>query len=316
MVKYLLRVLLISTVGFRSFALIDYSDSASSSGNSNGAIKMNAPRQIPTISQINSGSAEVARGDRLLQGFSLSAKYDALKLDAGTKKGAVNILTFDGHVETPANIFLDLSYSGISSKLISIAPQESSFQSANISILLGLNWLKFGSVTDLAMLNLVGGVNFAPSQSDFSSSRIDKIVAVQTSKRFNTFIIDLGYELTLSGEVDNNQEVDIGNIQKFYSKLGWVVSPDIAFQLEGATVTIKNSDNFTRDISRRLMTEVDFGYLSPKLNLGLGKMVELELGAIFRMTKAQKLEQLVDARLWNTKGLYGDVLYSALILSI
>ncbi|HLE11812.1 MAG: hypothetical protein A2504_15060 [Bdellovibrionales bacterium RIFOXYD12_FULL_39_22] len=302
-----------------SFALTDYSDvSTSSSGGGmmggNAPRIISAPRSTQNISNVSQGSVE--RGSKLALGFSLAGKYEALSLDRRLGDGPVSIYTLEGHLDTAANLFLDLSYSAIASGTTHIAPEGATLQPANAKVMVGLNWLKLGSASDMATFNILGGANFAPSESDFTSSRLDKVVGLQTGKRFYSFILDLGYELTLTEDADQLGEVDVGNIQKFYGKLGWIVSSDIAFQLEATTISISSSDNFTRNALYRLTSDVDFGYLSPKLNLGLGRLVELELGALFRLKRAAQIGKLLDAHLWDTHGVYGDGIYSALIVSI
>ena len=79
------------------------------------------------------------------------------------------------------------------------------------------------------------------SSSELASSRTDKIFGIESVKRFYTFALGLGYRLYMTGTPEDDQEVDIGNIQKLYTLLvdGF---HDISFEVEGAVYNIGNSN--------------------------------------------------------------------------
>ena len=293
-------------------ALVDYSGGGSSFKSRKGAKSRNVRNVSKIKSKIekkNSSKSAFAKE----KSFFFSGKYENVSLKSEEYNTDVNLYELAARIQTPVNLFIDLSYLNVSSDFHGLAKSTTSMQDSNVTALLGINWLKLGTLSDLASINLLGGVSFSPNQSDYGSERVDKIFGVQTSKRFFNFFLDLGYQLTLTADSEDNSEVDIGNIQKIYGALAWIVSVDIAFQIEGATYSVMEGDSKVN--SDYLVTKNTFGYVSPKLNLGLAPMVELELGAVFRTSKAKDLNKLVRAKMWNIKGIYGDSLYSSLIVS-
>src|SRR5690606_10520676 len=120
----------------------------------------------------------------------------------------------------------------------------------------------------------------------------------------------LGYKVWLTGTPSNSEEVTIGNVQRLSATLGWMVSPDIQFAVEAATVSIGVGDG-----ERALTQKTSFGTLAPSIHLGITPSVGLELGAVFR-TKRLKDENLLGARLWNLPGSYGNKLYAGLGISL
>ena len=121
----------------------------------------------------------------------------------------------------------------------------------------------------------------------------------------------LAYELRMTGSAEGESELDIGNIKTLMAAIGWEASGDIRFEVEGGTHKISKGTDPIK--ASRLSGDISFGYVSPTLTLALSPVIDMELGAVFR-TKRNKEPALVDARLWNIKGAYGNSLFTSLSL--
>ncbi|MCR9204934.1 MAG: hypothetical protein NXH75_10170, partial [Halobacteriovoraceae bacterium] len=186
------------------------------------------------------------------------------------------------------------------------------FQAGNPEVILGFNWLQFGKKADLATVDLFGGLSFGQKDSDFATERTDKIVGISTAKRFHTLAVGLGYEYRMTGTGSEN-EMRIGNISKLSASLGWVVSKDIRFLVEGSTFKIgRGNDEFANFI---LDEDISFSSVKPQLQLKIGPMIDLTLGAQFR-TRRLKQGALTSARLWGLDAAYGNSVFSGLSFSI
>jgi hypothetical protein len=277
--------LLLST---NAFALVDYTESAAES---KGLPKTNYSTQ-----RINSDSRSLSWKSE----FSLSANYESSQIESN-KYGFVNLNT---HFQTPFNMYLDLSYWSASSKLGN--------QNGNPKILIGLNWFKFGSSSDEAKIDFIAGTKLSGS-SELASSRTDKIFGIETTKRFGTFGLGLGYDVTLTGASKNDTEMDIGNIHRIVVSGGWMVSNDIQFEMEAENFRITEGST---DKTIALAKEVTFSTLSPKLNLSLAPAVNLELGARFRMNKPSTSQDLKLAKLYDVHGAYSNSMFAGLGISL
>jgi hypothetical protein len=274
-------------------ALVDYSESVGSSKGSGAA-----PQSMTKI-QGPAGAKE--RGLTWKADFSFIANYESMEID-GNKYGVMN---FGTHIQTPANIYLDANYWSASS--------DEGSQNGNPKIILGFNWLKFGSPADEARVNIYGGARLS-SSSKLGTSRTDKIVGAETTKRFGTFGLGIGYDLTMAGEPKNTDEKAIGNITRLVVSGGWMVSNDIQFEIEVENFKINKAKNETRP--NRLVETTTFSTISPKVNLGLAPAINLELGARFRMKKAKEEADLMSARVFDLHGANANSLFAGLNFTI
>lgn len=304
MKKNLLLFFILFLISRYSFALVDYSEMVEAPASTPTQVKRIAP---PSSSVASSSSVKRNSGPSGF--FELSAKYGVMNAQLGDKSGKVNVTRFDGHFETPYNIWLDGSWS-MGSFDSSSQLGEGSSQNGNPQVILGVNWLDYGGAGDRASVDFVGGVNISQKDSDFAASRTDKIVGVETAKRFSSFVFGLGYRLWMTGNASNSEELQIGNIQRLSASLGWMVSPDIRFALEGATVSVEAGDS-----NAGLQEKISFGTVSPSMQLALSPSVSLDMGAVFR-SKRLKDETLLNARLWNLPGSYGNSIFAGLSLSL
>ncbi len=281
-------------LSINAHALVDYSETVSAPED-----KAPANRSMQKIAKPQSSS-----GGRSLSwkaDLSLTTNYEALEI-GGNKYGVINIGT---HIQTPMNIYFDASYWN--------AKGDEGSSSGNPKLILGFNWLRFGSPGDEARLDIYGGAKLS-SSSILGSSRTDKIIGVETTKRFGTFGLGLGYDMTLVGKPKNADENAIGNIGRIAVSGGWMVSNDIQFEVEVENFTINKAKDESR--ANRLMEKASFSTISPKLNLGLAPAVNLELGARFRMKKAKDEANLMAAKVFDLHGANSNSLFAGLNLSI
>ncbi len=302
MKKNLLLFFVLFLISRYSFALVDYTETES--------VKAPAPRANTPTKTVSSNAPSRIQQNYAPSGmFELAAKYGVLNAQVGELSGKVDVAQFHAHFETGYNIWLDANWA-LGSFNGEGSLGEGSSQKGNPQILLGVNWLELGAPAERAAVDFVAGVNLAQKNSYFATSRSDKVVGVDTTKRFSSFVFGLSYRLWLTGSASASEELNIGNIQRLSASLGWRVSPDIQFAVEGATVRLGTGDG-----ERALIEKTSFGTLAPSLHLSLAPSVALEMGAVFR-TKRLKNEELLQARLWNLPGSYGNYLYAGLGLSL
>ncbi len=269
------------------WALVDYSEPSSSTG---GANKISTkPTAIPE-----------SKGLIWKSDISLTTHYEASEYQS--KK--MGILNFNTHLQTPFNIYLDLTYWQGQGKTAS--------GSGNPKVILGFNWLRFGSPSDEARFDFYGGARFS-GKSELASSRTDKIFGVETTKRFGTFGLGLGYDLTLVGTPSRETDMSIGNIHRISVSGGWMVSNDIQFELEMESFKVSES---SQSNGNTLNKSLSFSTLSPKLNLTILPSVTVELGARFRTNKPKSEQDLSAAKLIDLHGAYSNSLFAGVSFNI
>lgn len=278
-----------------AWALVDYSDEGPSSSSAPAKSSASSAKSVSRMPERNSGKSLTWKAD-----YSLITNYESMEL-AGEKVGVMNIAT---HVQTPFDVYFQGSYWTANTK--------DGSQQGNPKLILGFNWLRFGNPSEEARLDLYGGARLS-SSSSLATSRTDKIFGVETTKRFGTFGLGVGYEMTLAGKAKRESEMQIGDIQRLSVSGGWMVSNDIQFEIEAENFTV-GADK--RGTANGLKEKVNFSTLSPKLNLGLATAVHLEMGARFRMKKAKEELNLADAGLFDLHGALSNSIYAGLNLSI
>ncbi len=284
--KFLIGLIVIISFSFcaPAYSIVDYSD--------NQPAKTNGKTQAP----VQESRSMLWKSD-----FSFSSDYEALTIDS-EKVGVLNLNT---HLQTPFNIYFDVSYWNANTKVGS--------NQGNPKAIIGFNWLHFGSVNDEARLDFYGGAKMS-SSSLLGSSRNDKIFGFETTKRFGTFGLGLGYEMTMPGTPKNSLDLSLGNITRISISGGWMVSSDIQFELEAETFKINQSSETTR--LNYLMKNVSFSTLSPKLSLIIAPAISLELGARFRTNKPKSTQDLAKAKIFDLHGAYSNSLFAGLSLTL
>lgn len=275
-------------------ALVDYSNTVGSSEEKAPANRVMQKMSAPS----NSGGG---RSLTWKSDFSFATNYESLEI-GDNKYGVLNM---NVHIQTPMNIFIDASYWN--------ANGNEGSSSGNPRLILGFNWLRFGNASDEAKLDIYGGAKLS-SNSMLGSSRTDKIVGAETTKRFGTFGVGIGYDLTMVGTPKKSDDLAIGNVGRLAISGGWMVSEDIQFEVEAENFSI----NPAKDAGRmnRLKEKVSFSTLSPKLNLGLAPTVNLELGARFRMKKAKEDSNLMAAKVFDLHGAHSNSLFAGLNITL
>jgi hypothetical protein len=283
----------LALVSLNVHALVDYSEPVDAPKES---VTNKSFQKISKTQGNSSGRSLAWKSD-----YSLTTNYEAMEIE-GSKYGVLNL---NAHVQTPFDVFFDASYWNAKGNGVS--------SNGNPKLILGFNWLRFGNGLDEARFDIYGGVKLS-SSSILGSSRTDKIVGVETTKRFGTFGLGIGYDLTMVGNPSNLQEHAIGNIGRISISGGWMVSNDIQFEVEAENYSISAGTDLTR--TNRLAEKVSFSTLSPKLNLGLAAAVNLEIGARFRMMKPKENAQLLEAKVFDLHGANSNSLFAGLNITI
>lgn len=275
---------------FNAHALVDYSETVSEPASTNKvSTKLQSPKQ-------ESKSSLIWKSD-----FSLSTNYESTEIN----KEKVGVLNFNTHLQTPFNVYLDLTYWQAQTKQGS--------QSGNPKAIIGFNWLRFGQPAEEARLDIYGGARFAGTSS-MASSRTDKIFGVETTKRFGTFGLGIGYDMTMTGPPKKETDMALGTIHRIAVSGGWMVSNDIQFELELENFKVNAASDTSR--THRLTQAASFSTLSPKLNLTIVPAVTLELGARFRTNKPTNENDLASAKLFDLHGAYSNSLFAGLSFNI
>lgn len=273
-------------------ALVDYSNPV-------GGVEEKAPSN-KIMQKMSAPSNPGGRSLSWKSDFSFTTNYESMEV-GDNKYGVLNL---NAHVQTPVNVFLDASYWN--------ANGNEGSSSGNPKLILGFNWLRFGSPSEEAKLDIYGGVKLS-SNSILGSSRTDKIVGAETTKRFGTFGVGIGYDMTIVGTPKKSEENAIGNIGRITVSGGWMVSEDIQFEVEAENFSIAPGDDSR---ANRLKEKVSFSTLSPKLNLGLSSAINLELGARFRMKKAKEEANLMNAKVFDLHGAHSNSLFAGLNITL
>ncbi|GEM_PF-579533 len=308
----ILMMFILATNSLCLNALVDYSDNSSRQTSASGANSKNqdegrTTKSVKQMSSVSSSSSESGTS------FSLGSGYENLKGDRGI---ILNRYTVDGSLRTDFNLFLNVNYWGVSSyEGIQLTSEQTVLSNGgNLTAKLGFNWIKLGGPSDQVSIDLIGGATFGKKNSKFASTRTDKIVGVETTKRFSSVVVGLGYELTLSGNPANSEELKIGNINKLSAGIAVVVSPDITVIVEGATVKIgRDKEQAVNSLDK----EMSYSYVTPQLVLKIGNILDWKLGASF-LTKSlgEGDTSLASARLWSMEHCYGNSIFTGIGLSI
>lgn len=304
------KILLLAVLSSRAHALVDYSEEVDFTPKNSGSEASSEAPKNKVSAKAPSAKSESRRSSSGL--FSLGAYYESMEIPLEGRSGKLNTTHVKGHFQTLQNLYLDFDYRQAETKSETLNPDGQSGK-GNPTLRLGFNWFDVGGNSDKAQINLIGGYSMGQSNSYFATSRNDKIVGVETVKRFEDFALGLGFDMRIVGTPKNESEMGVGNIQTLMAHLGWRATPDIAFVLEGSTTKVAASSETNR--LQKLNEDVSFGQLTPKLQLGLSPLIELELGATFR-TKRVKDGSLVEARLWNLTGSYGNSVFAGLLVNI
>ncbi len=302
--KYFISVLPFLFLSTHSYALVDYTESTPIA-----APSKKAAARRPIIQRAAPRKSTKANSKSGMLDFDFM--YRQVDVNQEAANGKVSFIGLKGHIQTNYNLFLDFDYWGAASDSSDLT-EANGYQKGNPKLILGFNWLRFGKAEEMSTIDLYVGGQFS-GKSDFASSRTDKIVGVETSKRFYDFALAIGYEYIITGQAKGD-ETSIGNIQNLKASLGWVVSPDIQFAIDANNYTI--GDDLDGDSNNKLSEKISFASVSPVMHLGISPSISLKMGATFRTKKAKQIDQMQAAKLWSLPGLYGNSLFVGLNLAI
>lgn len=292
-------------LSFNAYSLVDYTEASAKKYNTKRPQAKNAIQRVQAATPSKKKNSPTGF-------FDLGMNYETMDVKSSETNGKVSKVNFIGHFQTTFNVFVDVTHWAASTSQSKIS-NKSELQQGNPKLILGFNWLRFGQPVEMATVDFITGVSMA-GESDFATSRTDKIVGIETAKRFYNFALALGYELSLTGTPDEISEVAVGSISILKASLGWRVSNDIRFVIDGGNVRISKSTNIDR--TNILEQDETFSYVSPKIALGISPSVLLDIGATFRSKKPVDQESLIGAKLWGIPGAYGNSINAGLNISI
>ena len=297
--KYLFFLFAI-LLGKNALALVDYSETEEASSKMESSQKFTKKVDKKSVSK-NAAS------------FDFGTSFEAVDVADKNGAGKATLAKIQGKFQTGHNIFVDFNYWAASSSDSQIS-NDSSYQKGNPTFLLGFNWLELGAPEEAVNVDIFGGLMIPQKDSTFASTRTDKIVGVETSKRFMDVAVGIGYEYRMTDTPSDSFELAIGNIQKLSAAIGWQVSGDIRLSVEAARVDIAAYQDFSRRSSLR--EKVSYGQVSPSLQLGIAPFINLNMGARFQTQKIKTSQNIVDARLWSNEGSYGNSLFAGIGIGI
>lgn len=299
-----LKILLSLTLTLNLYALVDYSEPSDN--------ETSAPSVQSKSAPVKSNQSQ-ARATRSSTGPKyIEFKSSFFSHDSAVTAKKVDALSLEAKFETNYDLFLNLEHTFYSGRN-NLQNKSVSNESGNTLILLGVHWLEFGQASNALNFDIYAGARLK-SKGEFASTRNDKIVGVETAKRFFNTAFSLGYEYTMTGTAEDKMETDVGNISTLFAKLGILVSHDIKFILSAKNVAIASSDNDTS--ASYLQKTIKYAYLKPELVLNLSDSVGLTLGGVFRTRRPNTTELSSDLRLWSLNGLYGNSIFAGLDFSI
>lgn len=292
----------------QAFALVDYSEAETSAPTRKKTNRIKINKRPGNSIQASRPSPSRGGGGATWGDFSIGTSYQSSNVEIGEKAGKVNAWHFEGRFQTNYGFYLSANHYIASSDSSDLA-DTSEMQQGNPVAKIGFNWLQFGGGADAGTIDIIAGASVGQSNSDFATSRTDKIFGLETTKKIASMVLGIGYEYRMTGAA-GEEELSVGNIQQIYAVLGWMATPDIRFSLEAGTYKIGLGEG-----AYSLEEKTSFGYVSPQLHLGISPLVSLDLGAIFR-TKRLGNDSLVDARLYDLKGAYGSSILAGLSIAL
>lgn len=301
-------------VSFKSFALVDYSEPVAVPEKKSAAKNAST---IETSKASTSLPSDVGSGPSFSFTKAFSDLFGNLKFASTVGVGAkvdelpdlakYNKYTFDVRVESNFHFFFQGKYWIGEAKRFEDQSFNQQSQRGNAELLLGFNFLKIGSSSDLATLDLWAGMDL-PSSSLLAHSRKDQLFGVELSKRFRIMGFGLSYEYRKAGNPERLSELMPGNMQMTKVTLGWIMTSDIQFHTDYSYYAIAENRQNNRQFEK-----VTFSKLAPKFVLNLYPAMDLSLGGEFmvKRVEANKFQQLLAAKYFKTSP-YGTSLFSEL----
>ncbi len=315
-VKMRLFVILMTSffvISFSVFSIVDYTEESDNSFRPNSSPKIIKSKSVSKASVGSSKSKK--QGPSSIE---LSTGYKTLDVETPNIQGKVGVVSVSAHIETLYGIFTDINYWQASSDSKSLT-ESSSYQDGNSKMLVGFNWFTFGQGLTASRADIYGGFSMRATNSDFAPSRNDKMAGAQLAKRFSLVALLLGVEYRFTGNPKDEDEMKIGNIQKLWATLGFLISQDIKFSLEARTYKISERTLDDEETPRPYLDEaLSYSVLIPKLILNITPNIGVNFGGYFRTKKikAGKQDDLLKAKLYDLPGIYGNSVFAGMTISI
>lgn len=285
------------------YALVEYSDDIP-------IPRKNNIKKATTVTKKVAPTQKPSRAINYNPFFQFKSSYESSKIKSNESSGKLDMYRFGLFWQLPVDLFMEARY-WIGKTDHTFISEDSGYQQGNPQIILGLNWMKFGPPEEETRVDIYLGGSFK-SSSQLASSRNDKIVGVQTSKRLMDFHLGVGYELHLTGMPKDSNEVTIGNINKLSVALAWRASDNITFMVEGNHYKVTKNKHSEGD----LKNGATFGTITPSLSLGLSPHVDFILGSHLITNSMPEKESFFRAKLWQLEGVYGNSLFTRLDINI
>ncbi|OFZ17165.1 MAG: hypothetical protein A2X86_01570 [Bdellovibrionales bacterium GWA2_49_15] len=296
----------------QSQALVDYSDETSAAPKRTFTPKSSESTSPSTPSRAASSTAS-ARGDsRGPLIFAFAPRYEVITVKKSNHESKVRATGLEARVNSPWNFHLDMKYAMYATDDEELS-NETSTQQGNPELKVGIDWLDLGGAQDRTTITLIAGASLAARNSTLGSSRTDKIVGLETTKRFYSFGLGLGYELHLVGNPALEEEMEIGNIHHIYGGFDFELSPDITVGVMADNYNVGAKSGSSR--ANHLENNLSFSSVATSLTLRPQGIFAIELGARFSTKRVQSPESLASARLWSLPGAYGNTIYTGIGVS-
>ncbi|MBI2520457.1 MAG: hypothetical protein HYV97_08560 [Bdellovibrio sp.] len=299
-------------VPHQSQALVDYSDETSSAPRRTFTPKSSESSPASNSGRVSTSTVSARNDNRGPLVFSFAPRYEVITVKKSTRESKVRATGLEARINSPWNFHFDMKYAMYSTDDQELS-SESGQQKGNPELKVGIDWLDFGGAQDRTTLTFIAGATLAASDSTLGSSRTDKIAGLETTKRFYSFGLGLGYELHLVGNPKQEEEMEIGNIHHIYGGFDFELSPDIALGIMADNYSVGAVTGSSR--INHLNEKLSFSSVATSLTLRPQGFFAIELGARFNTKRVQSPESLSRARLWGLPGAYGNTIYTGLGVS-
>ncbi|MCY4523200.1 MAG: hypothetical protein OXB84_00535 [Halobacteriovoraceae bacterium] len=199
------------------FSLVEYSDESSFRPVKSGVvgksknIKVKKRKRVSSKIKRNSYQRRKKVKKHMASLFDFTLGHESYKASLSDGEGTVGFYTVDGRFQVDPDLYLDIGYwhtAGTKGALFAGDGEKK----GNTTFKLGLNWFRVGDPAYQAVVNFYGGAMLPVKNSIVASSRLDKMVGIETSKRFENFLLALGFDMRLTGSPANANEMYLGNI--------------------------------------------------------------------------------------------------------
>jgi hypothetical protein len=223
---------------------------------------------------------------------------------------------YDLEIQSKVMIDVDMKLSywiGNHLRMVGVEEKETKdFQLGNVSLFVGVDWLKIGEQDYFTILNIYSGTILPEKKSLLASSRQDYVIGVKTTKKIHQMVLFIQGERRFSTKSKKEEEWDVGGASIFSLGVGGIISNDIRVSSGINYGKIESKKRSEKTIDQPLE------YLSSLTELGLGvkKNVDLVLGMNILIKKPQSEQQddLRNVNFMNYPGVMGDMLVLRLSL--